>query len=58
VVLLPTIINRLLVSQVVAYNIMLPIYITSFVDINANDRATSPTIVRNLVFFVLLASLL
>lgn len=38
VVVVPTIINRLLVSEVVAYNLMLPIYLTSFVDINANQR--------------------
>lgn len=56
--IIPTAVNYLITNSDLALNLYLPIYMTLFVDIQGNQPTVSPTFIRNLVFFILLFSIL
>lgn len=56
--IIPTAVNYLITNSDLALNLYLPIYMALFVDIQGNQPTVSPTFIRNLVFFILLFSIL
>lgn len=54
----PLIVNSLLSTSVLAFNLFLPIYLTEFVDVLGNDQIMYITLIRNLVFFTIVCSTL
>lgn len=56
--IIPTAVNYLITNSDLALNLYLPIYMTLFVDIQGNQPTVSSTFIRNLVFFILLFSIL
>lgn len=54
--IVPTVINWLLIRHEIAFNLLLPIYLTIFVAVNNNPN-NQKTIPRNLVFFIVMCAI-
>lgn len=54
--LIPMVVNWLLIRHEIAFNLLLPIYLTIFVAVN-NDPNLDKTVPRNLVFFIMMCAI-
>jgi hypothetical protein len=54
---LPTFVNHIFISKYLTWNLILPLYITIFIDLQSNNNLVTLTFIRNAVFLIFVCTL-